>query len=168
LLQNKKINSLVNGKMPEKLILKKYANRRLYDTRQSRYVTLSEVAQQIREGQEVQVLDAKSKEDVTSFILTQILLEEAKNKQFLLPPQLLHIIIQYGDNVLLEFFENHLQKTIESYLSQKSSFDSQFKKWLEVGMDMSEMAKKGFESVNPLQSIFKDFTRSSSDGNKED
>ena len=154
--------------MAEKLILKKYANRRLYDTRQSRYVTLSEVAQQIHEGQQVQVLDAKSKEDVTSFILTQILLEEAKNKQFLLPPQLLHLIIQYGDNVLLEFFENHLQKTIESYLSQKSSFDSQFKKWLEVGMDMSEMAQKGFESVNPLQSIFKDFTRSSSGEEKKE
>ncbi len=154
--------------MAEKLILKKYANRRLYDTRQSRYVTLTEVAEQIRNGQEVQVLDAKTKEDVTSFILTQILLEEAKNKQFLLPPQLLHLIIQYGDNVLLEFFENHLQQTIQSYLSHKSSFDSQFRKWLEVGMDMSEMAKKGFENINPLQSIFKDVTGSSSGTKKEE
>jgi len=154
--------------MAEKLILKKYANRRLYDTRQSCYVTLTEVAEQIRNGQEVQVLDAKSKEDVTSFILTQILLEDAKNKQFLLPPQLLHIIIQYGDNVLLDFFENHLQQAIQSYLSHKSSFDSQFKKWLEVGMDMSEMAKKGFESVNPMQAFFKDFGRSSSDGEKKE
>jgi len=154
--------------MAEKLILKKYANRRLYDTRQSRYVTLTEVAEQIRYGQEVQVLDAKTKADVTSFILTQILLEEAKNKQFLLPPQLLHIIIQYGDNVLLEFFENHLQQAIHSYLSYKSSFDSQFKKWLEMGMDMSEMTKKGLESVNPMQALFKDFTRSSSDGEKEE
>jgi len=153
--------------MAEKRILKKYANRRLYDTHQSRYVTLTEVAQQIRAGQEVQVLDAKTKEDVTSFILTQILLEEAKNKQFLLPPQLLHIMIQYGDNVLLEFFENHLQQAIQSYLSYKSSFDSQFQKWLEVGADMSEMAKKGFDSVNPMQAIFKDFMGSSSDGKKE-
>ncbi len=154
--------------MTDKLILKKYTNRRLYDTRQSCYVTLSEVAEQIRNGQEVQVLDAKTKEDVTSFILTQILLEEAKNKQFLLPPQLLHTIIQYGDNVLLEFFENHLQKTIESYLSQKSSFDSQFKKWLEVGMDMSEMAQKGFKNVNPMQAFFRDFTKSSSGGEKDE
>jgi len=153
--------------MAEKLILKKYANRRLYDTRQSRYVTLSEVAQQIREGQEIKVLDAKSKEDVTSFILTQILLEEAKTKQFLLPPQLLHIIIQYGDNVLLDFFENHLQQTIHSYLTYKSSFDSQFKKWLEVGMDMSEMAQKGFESVNPLQSIFEGFSPATSKQDKK-
>jgi len=153
--------------MAEKRILKKYANRRLYDTHQSRYVTLTEVAQQIRAGQEVQVLDAKTKEDVTSFILTQILLEEAKNKQFLLPPQLLHIMIQYGDNVLLEFFENHLQQAIQSYLSYKSSFDSQFQKWLEVGADMSEMAKKGFDSVNPMQAIFKDFMGSSSDDKKE-
>ena len=153
--------------MAEKLILKKYANRRLYDTRQSCYVTLGEVAKQIRGGQEVQVLDAKTKEDVTSFILTQILLEEAKNKQFLLPPPLLHLMIQYGDNVLLEFFENHLQQAIQSYLSYKSSFDSQFKKWLEMGMDMSEMAQKGLGSMNPLQSIFREFTKSSS-GEKKD
>ena len=154
--------------MTEKRILKKYANRRLYDTRQSRYVTLTEVAQQIREGQEVQVLDAKTKEDVTSFILTQILLEEAKNKQFLLPPQLLHIMIQYGDNVLLEFFENHLQQAIQSYLNYKSSFDSQFKKWLEMGTDMSEMAKKGFERVNPMQAVFESFANSSKEDGKKD
>ena len=153
--------------MAEKTILKKYANRRLYDTRQSRYVTLNEVTEQIRNGQEVQVLDAKSKEDVTSFILTQILLEEAKNKQFLLPASLLHIIIQYGDNVLLEFFENHLQQTIQSYLSHRSSFDSQFKKWLEMGMNMSEIAQKGFEKINPLQSVFGGFSSTEKEDDKK-
>ncbi len=154
--------------MTEKSILKKYANRRLYDTRQSRYVTLTEVADQIRAGQEIQVLDAKTKEDVTSFILTQILLEEAKSRQFLLPPQLLHLMIQYGDNVLLDFFENHLQQAIQSYLTYKSSFDSQFKKWLEMGMDMSQMAQKGFENINPLQSVFEGFTNTSKAGKKKD
>ena len=69
--------------MTEKITLKKYANRRLYDTEQSHYVTLNQVADRIRRGQQVEVLDAKTKEDVTAFILTQILLEEAKNKNVL-------------------------------------------------------------------------------------
>jgi polyhydroxyalkanoate synthesis repressor PhaR len=148
--------------MSEKIVVKKYANRRLYDTQKSRYVTLNEVADRIRKGEEVQVLDAKTREDVTAFILTQILLEEAKTKQFLLPASLLHTIIQYGDNVLLEFFESHLQKAIQSYLSYKTSFDSQFKKWLELGMDMSEITRKSFGDGNPLQAVFKGFVSSSS------
>ncbi len=57
--------------MSEKILLKKYTNRRLYDTEQSKYVTLSEVAELIRADQQGEVVDAKTKEDVTAFILTQ-------------------------------------------------------------------------------------------------
>ena len=153
--------------MTEKITLKKYANRRLYDTEQSHYVTLNQVADRIRMGQQVEVLDAKTKEDVTAFILTQILLEEAKGKNVLLPASLLHIIIQYGDNILLEFFEKHLLQTIQSYLSYKKSFDTQFRKWLEMGMDMSEMAQKDLEKVNPLQSMFTEFSGLQNAGKKK-
>jgi polyhydroxyalkanoate synthesis repressor PhaR len=99
--------------MAEKLLLKKYANRRLYDTEKSKYVTLTQVASAIKEGRQVEVVDAKTKEDVTAFILTQIILEEAKNKNALLPASLLHLVIQHGGNVLQEFFDNHLQQTIK-------------------------------------------------------
>ncbi len=143
--------------MTDKITLKKYANRRLYDTEQSHYVTLNQVADRIRDGQQVEVLDAKTKEDVTAFILTQILLEQAKSKNVLLPAPLLHLIIQYGDNILLDFFEKHLQQAIQSYLSYKKSFDSQFRKWLEMGMDLSEIAQKNLEKVSPLQSVFDGF-----------
>ena len=147
--------------MTDKVLLKKYANRRLYDTEQSKYVTLSEVADRIRTGQQVEVVDAKTKEDVTAFILTQIVLEEARKKNILLPVPLLHIIIQYGDNVLVEFFEKHLQQTLKSYLTYKSSVDDQFKKWLEMGVDISHTAQRGFAELNPLQSIFDQFTEKS-------
>jgi len=140
--------------MSEKILLKKYANRRLYDTEQSKYVTLSEVAERIRSGVQVEVVDAKTKEDVTAFILTQIVLEEAKRKNVLLPVPLLHLLIQYGDNVLVEFFEKHLHQTLKSYLSYKRSADDQFKQWLEMGMDITETARRGFAGINPLQSIF--------------
>lgn len=154
--------------MAEKIVLKKYANRRLYDTDKSKYVTLNEVAERIRSGLQVEVIDAKSKEDVTAFILTQIILEEAKGRKFLLPVPLLHTIIQYGDNLLVEFFEKYLQQTINSYLTYKSSVDEQFEKWLGMGMDISEMAQKSFAGTNPLQSIFEQFAKKTETGKKED
>ena len=152
--------------MTQKITLKKYANRRLYDTEKSHYVTLSQVADRIRKGQQVEVLDAKTKEDVTAFILTQILLEEAKSKNALLPAPLLHIIIQYGDNILLDFFEKHLRQAIQSYLSYKNSFDTQFRKWLEMGMDLSDITQENFEKANPLQSVFEKFSSPSGSGKK--
>jgi polyhydroxyalkanoate synthesis repressor PhaR len=154
--------------MAEKILLKKYTNRRLYDTEQSKYVTLNEVAERIRSGQQVEVVDAKTKEDVTAFILTQIILEEAKGKKALLPVPLLHTIIQYGDNILLEFFEKYLQQTINSYLTYKSSVDEQFKRWLSMGMDISEMAQKSLTEMNPLQSVFEQFSKASKTGKKDD
>ena len=145
--------------MAEKILLKKYANRRLYDTEKSRYVTLTEVTERIRSGQQVEVIDAKTKENVTAFILTQIVLEEAKNRNVLLPVPFLYMIIRYGDNVLVEFFENYLQQAIKSYLAYKSSMDDQFKKWLDMGMGFSDVAQKSLLKANPFQSVFEELSK---------
>jgi len=96
----------------EKLRLKKYGNRRLYDTARSTYVTLNQVADIIKQGTDVEVVDAKTQEDVTAFILTQIVLEQARRKNALLPVELLHLIIRYGENLLQEFFQKYLEQTI--------------------------------------------------------
>jgi len=144
--------------MNKKLLLKKYGNRRLYDTEKSGYVSLNHVADIIKQGRQVQVVDAKSNEDVTGFILTQIILEEARNKHILLPESLLHLIIRYGENELSEFFEKHLQQTIKNYLIYKHSADEQFKKWLEVGMDLSAAAQKSITDLSPFKSFFELFT----------
>ncbi len=152
--------------MAQPVVYKKYTNRRLYDTEQSRYVTLSEVTGRIRKGAQVRVIDAKTKEDVTAFILTQILMEQAKSKQMLLPVPLLHLIIQYGDNLLIDFFQNHLQKTINTYLTHKSMADEQFKKWLEVGLSFSSTASKNFVEMNPFQQIFETFSKKKTTGDE--
>ncbi len=123
--------------MPDPLVLKKYSNRRLYDTRNSRYVTLEDVAQMIRSGEQVRIKDVATGEDVTAFILTQIVLEAAKRKNSLLPESVLHLIIRYGDNALDEFFEKYFQKTIHNYLATKAAFDQQFGQWLDMGRDIS-------------------------------
>ncbi len=155
--------------MTDRIVLKKYANRRLYDTHKSAYVTLAEVADSIRQGKSVSAFDAKTKEDVTAFVLTQIVLEEAKNKNALLPVPLLHIIIRYGENVLQDFFNNYLEQTINAYLTYKRQADEQFQKWLDVGMDISGMAQESISRLNPFQTIFDQFrgTKPPSEGKEE-
>jgi polyhydroxyalkanoate synthesis repressor PhaR len=143
--------------MPETVILKKYANRRLYDTEKSAYVTLNEVADYIRQGRQVQIFDAKSQEDVTAFILTQIVLEQAKNKNALLPDPVLHMIIRYGDNLLGEFFEKYFMQTFQNFVMHKQAVDKQFQQWLEMGMNMSKSAQQSFTKINPLKPFFNAF-----------
>lgn len=140
--------------MPEAIVLKKYSNRRLYDTGESIYVTLAQVAEMVRRGREVQVVDAKTEEDVTAFILTQIMLEEAKKKHTLLPVPLLTLIIRYGDNILQEFFEKYLEQTVKSYLAYRGEMDRQFGKWLELSRDFSDMARKATSGLEPFRSMY--------------
>ena len=94
-------------------------------------------------------------------------MEEAKKKNTLLPVALLHLIIRYGENVLEEFFQNYLQITIQNYLKYKSAVDEQFKRWLEVGMDLSDMAQKTMKGLAPFQSFFDQFSPSKGDGEDE-
>ena len=147
--------------MPDTVKLKKYANRRLYDMEKSEYVTLNQVADLIRKGRQVEIVDAKTKEDVTAFILTQIILEEAKSNNFLLPVPVLHLIIQYGDNILGEFFEKYLQQMIQTYLAHKQAMDENFEKWLEMGLDYSNMAQKTMTGFTPFKSFFDQFSATS-------
>ncbi len=143
--------------MADRLILKKYPNRRLYDTEQSSYVTLTQVAEMVKKGREIQVLDAKTEEDVTAFILSQIIMEEARNKNNLLPVSLLHLIIQYGENVLNEFFEKYLELAINNYLAYRNAYQEQFKKWLEMGMDLSTFSPQKmapFAGINSFLDLF--------------
>ncbi len=140
-----------------KIYLKKYSNRRLYDTEKSVYVTLSEVAEMVKQGRWVEVTDVDSGEDVTAFTLTQIVMEEAKKKNTLLPVPLLHLVIRYGDTVLSDFFGKYLEKMIKSYLTYKNVADEQFNKWLEMGSTIAGGTQSPFAAENPLQSFFKQF-----------
>ena len=140
------------------LLLKKYTNRRLYDTEKSAYVTLDDITQTVRSGRQIQVTDAKTGEDVTSAILTQIVLEEARKKKYLLPPPLLYLIIQYGENVLTDFFEKYLEQTIRNYLLFRNMADDQFKKWLEYGENYPKMSSPPLGGLSPFQAMFDVFT----------
>jgi len=136
------------------LLLKKYTNRRLYETEKSIYVTLDYVTDIIRHGRKIKVVDAKTGEDVTSAILTQIVFEEARKKKYLLPDPLLYLIIQYGENVLTDFFEKYLEQTIKNYLLLHNMADDQFKKWLEYSESYSKMNPRNMADLSTFKPLF--------------
>jgi polyhydroxyalkanoate synthesis repressor PhaR len=141
------------------IVIKKYPNRRLYNTENSNYVTLSQVADLIKSGRRVKVIDAKSEEDVSAFILTQIIMEQARSRNWVLPTSLLHTFIQYGDTVLNDFFEKYIEKTIKNYLVYRKTMDEQFERYLDLGLDISTMAQQSakeianFPFVNPFANV---------------
>jgi len=155
--------------MDEKILqLKKYTNRRLYDTEKSNYVTLDDVTDAIRSGRQIQVLDAKTGEDVTSAILTQIVLEEARKKKFLLPPPLLYLMIRYGENILTEFFEKYLEQTIRNYLTFRNLADEQFKKLLEYGENYPHPNPQNMMGLAPFKPLFDLFATSPKKNEQDD
>ena len=100
------------------VLIKKYGNRRLYDTGESRYVTLDELAAKIRAGNDLRVVDAQSGEDLTQATLTQIVLETGNAAKFL-PVQLLTQMIRLSDDALAEFFTRYVTGALDVYLQAK-------------------------------------------------
>jgi polyhydroxyalkanoate synthesis repressor PhaR len=106
-------------KARSEVLIKKYSNRRLYDTRESRYITLEELADMIRKGEVVRVLDAKTHEDLTQQTLTQLILESGRANR-LLPTPLLHQLIRMDDDDLAEFFGKYVSWALEMYQAARS------------------------------------------------
>jgi polyhydroxyalkanoate synthesis repressor PhaR len=104
--------------MADPVTIKKYSNRRLYDTEASRYVTMAELADKIRDGTNVRVVDAKSGDDLTQATLTQIIIE-GRNLAKLLPVPLLMQLIRLGDDALAEFFGRYVTSALDLYLHAK-------------------------------------------------
>lgn len=94
---------LEGAPMSEPRVIKRYANRKLYDTQRSRYVTLDQIADIIRAGQDVKIIDNNSKEDLTSVTLAQIIFEQEKKQPAFLPLGAMKNIIQSGGASLHEF-----------------------------------------------------------------
>jgi polyhydroxyalkanoate synthesis repressor PhaR len=99
-------------------LIKKYSNRRLYDTGESRYITLEELSAKIQAGEDVRVVDAKTNEDLTQATLTQVIIE-GRGAGKLLPVPLLAQLIRLGDDSLAEFFGRWVTGALEVYLQAK-------------------------------------------------
>lgn len=146
--------------MDNKILIKKYPNRRLYNTETSGYITVKDVAELIKLGNRIEVRDVNNGNDVTALVLTQIVMDKAKNNQGLLPVSLLHLVIQFGENLLHEFFDKYLEKTMESYLDYRKSMDDQVNTYLNMGMGFSNLTEKtlkDLEKLNIFNEIFKQY-----------
>jgi len=106
------------------IVIKKYRNRRLYDTASSRYLTLDDIAGLIRQGKEVKVVDAKTGQDLTRVTLTQIITEDAKDKPTGLPLELLRQLIIASDEVRQEFIMWYLKSAFDTYSKVQDALQS--------------------------------------------
>jgi len=104
----------------EPKVIKRYTNRKLYDTVESRYVTLDEIAEMIKGGTEVKIIDNRSKEDLTSVTLAQIIFEEEK-KQSQMPLALLREIIRHPGESIHGFFQKEVQPRVASIREEAES-----------------------------------------------
>ena len=119
--------------MAEQIIIKKYSNRRLYDTSHKKYVTLNEIANLIKDGNEIKVLDSQTDADITKVILIQVVLESEKNKVDILPTSFLHMLIKYGNRIAKDFFENYFLMMFQPYLSFQENIKKNLSWWQEIG-----------------------------------
>jgi polyhydroxyalkanoate synthesis repressor PhaR len=111
----------------ETVAIKKYPNRRYYDSNQSRHVTLEDIHRMIRAGLRVEVTDSKTGADITSRVLAQIILEMDSLKLGLFPSPLLHKLIQSNDAIVHEFVELYFNQALEWFLSSREAFENHFR-----------------------------------------
>ncbi|WP_432215248.1 polyhydroxyalkanoate synthesis repressor PhaR [Sphingomicrobium maritimum] len=132
-----------------KVVIKKYANRRLYDTDRSSYITLDDLSLLIREGREVEVVDAKSGEDITHQVLTQIIVEEEADGGGMLPvPFLRELISLYGGGMQAAV-PSYLEAAMEAFKKQSAAMGGAFD-----GSMLTDMAKRNMEMFQQAASAF--------------
>ncbi len=116
------------------LTVKKYPNRRLYDTEGSKYITMEELAERVRAGRDVRVLDARTDDDLTQPTLVQLLTEG--DRAHLLPVPLLMQLVRMNDDSLAEFYTRYMTWALELYFSMKQRAGSSINPFAQVPFDM--------------------------------
>ncbi len=138
----------------EPIVIKKYANRRLYNTATSTYVTLEHLAQLVRDGEDFVVRDAKSGEDITRSVLTQIIFEAENSGQSLLPISFLRRLIGYYGHGLEALVPRYLDASIDSFQRQQDEMQRKFandiKQFEEVGRQNLAIFERAMSMFNPF------------------
>ena len=136
------------------VIIKKYANRRLYNTESSSYITLEHLAQMTRDGRDFKVIDAKSEDDITHTVLTQIIMDEENRGQTMLPVSFLRQLISlYGDS-MQAMVPQYLEASMEAFRRNQTQFRSAMEGAF-AGGPFAEIAKRNLEMFEAAASAFK-------------
>ncbi len=129
------------------IVIKKYANRRLYDTSGSRYINLEDIAALVRNGKDVKVVDASTGEDLTRVTLTQIIVEDAKGQPSGLPLELLRQLIRASDRVGQEFIMWYLKSAFEAYQNVQSSLQTRLNQMQSAALSPLQMVRSFLQST---------------------
>lgn len=138
--------------MPTRII-KKYPNRRLYDTEISSYITVEEVRQLILDGEQFEVRDAKTGEDLTRQVLLQIIAEQEQGGEPVLSTQLLSQIIRFYGDSMQGFMGNYLERSMQLFLEQQNQFRQQIGGLLGQSpwTMMNQMAERNLDAWTQFQ-----------------
>ncbi len=137
------------AKSTGKVTIKKYANRRLYDTESSTYITLDRLAQMVREGREFEVVDAKTGDDITRQVLTQIIVEEEARGATMLPINFLKQLIGLYGNSMQNFVPQYLEAAMDSFQRNQSAVRDAF-----GGNVFADIAKRNMEMFEDASRAF--------------
>ena len=137
------------AKSSGKVTIKKYANRRLYDTESSTYITLDRLSQMVREGREFEVVDAKSGDDITRQVLTQIIVDEEARGSTMLPIKFLKQLIGLYGNSMQNFVPQYLEAAMDAFQRNQSAVKDAFS-----GNVFADMAKRNMAMFEDASRAF--------------
>ena len=141
------------GAQDDTIIIKKYANRRLYNTRSSSYITLDHLAKMTREGVEFKVLDAKTGTDITHQILTQIIMDEESSGEQILPVNFLRQLIGMYGNSMQSLLPQYLEASMEHFRTNQVNLHQAFKE--SIGNNpMAKLAQQNMAMFKAATSAF--------------
>ena len=140
------------GPMKERVI-RKYANRRLYDPSESRHLTLDEVRELVVAGEKIRVEDAKTGEDITRSILLQIIVEREESGRPLLSAELLEQLIRFYGGAMQDFLATYLERSVSAFVDQQQSFQERILSMMKDTplAGMSELAEQNLAAWKELQ-----------------
>jgi polyhydroxyalkanoate synthesis repressor PhaR len=139
-------------------IIRKYANRRLYDTEASRHINKEDVRRLIASGDEVRIVDDGTGDDITRSVLLQLVAEQELGGQPVLSDQMLTQIIRFYDHPMQGVLGSYLQQSFESFLQQQSKLQEQMQELVKNGpfAVMQDVAKQNMETWQAMQRAFLD------------
>lgn len=150
---------MANTKSDSPVVVKKYANRRLYDTATSSYVTLDDLCDMVKRGIEFMVVDAKTEEDLTRSVLTQIIFEQESKGYNLLPVGFLRQVIGfYGDNIG-KMLPSYLENTMDNFVKNQEKMRSMMGNFAPFSpfKQMEELGKQNMEFFEQAMNMFSPF-----------
>jgi polyhydroxyalkanoate synthesis repressor PhaR len=152
------------------VVVKKYANRRLYDTRSSSYITLDNLAEMVRQGRDFVVYDAKTGEDITRGVLTQIIVEEEGKGRSLLPTAFLRQLIGFYGDQMQSLVPKYLEQAMAAFAQQQEQMRAAMQKTMgSVGTlfpfgNMEEVSRQNMAMMERAFSLFTPFYRPTGEG----